>query len=97
MEIQNLRNIPQYFEGKGEVKGFAFTQIKKCENAYLFQVKTPFNTTHYEVFKHKINKQYGNVSYPKSKSFGVWAWCCNTLEQAERRYSELESKVKEAA
>ena len=58
------------FIGKGEVKGFIFTQIKKSEKAYIYKVETEVSK-HYEVFKHKENTQFNCISYPSSKGFGV--------------------------
>ena len=40
------------FEGKGEVKGFLFTQVVKGEKSYIYEVKFN-NSRHYEVFKRK--------------------------------------------
>ena len=47
-----MKQLQQNFTGKGQVKGFTFTQIKKNEHAYIYEVNTG-NSIHYEVFKHK--------------------------------------------
>ena len=86
MDIKQLQTT---FIGKGQVKGFIFTQLKKSKYGYLYEVKTPYST-HYEVFKHKVNIQFNCISYPSDKSFGFWAWCCPTLERAIEKFEELE-------
>lgn len=69
------------FIGKGEVKGFEFTQLKKTDYGYIYAVNTG-ERVHFEVFKHKENTRYNCVSYPKTKAFGVWAWATDTFEHA---------------
>lgn len=77
-----MRELQEEFIGKGQVKGFTFTQIKKSEHGYIYEVNTKDNI-HYEVFYHKENKLYECVSYPSNKAFGVWAWTCRALDIAE--------------
>jgi hypothetical protein len=78
------------FFGKGEVKGYKFTQIQKSDIAFIYEV-TSSRRKHYEVFKKKVNNRYNCISYPKSKSFGIWAWTCMTLEVAIAKVNELNS------
>lgn len=76
-----MRELKTDFIGKGEVKGFEFTQLKKTEKGYIYAVNTG-NNVHFEVFKHKCNKRFECVSYPKTRAFGVWAWTVGTFEDA---------------
>ena len=71
-----MRELQEQFIGKGEVKGFIFTQIKKSEYAYVYEVDNG-TRKYYEVFFRKENKQFYCVSYPSSKAFGLWAWSAN--------------------
>lgn len=73
----DVKELPLEFKGSGEVRGFTFKQVAKSDLGYVYQV----NGDYYEVFKRKIN-QYGGVSYPKSKSFGKWAWYVKSLDKA---------------
>jgi len=73
------------FEGKGEVKGVTFTQVEKSEKGYIYERSDGY----FEVFRKKINKRFNTISYPKSKSFGSWAWCCNSLENARIRLAQF--------
>ena len=92
-----MRELQEEFIGKGEVKGFKFTQIKKTEYAYLYQVEDySTNRMRYEVFKRRINKRYECVSYPKSKSFGLWAWSIFNYQKALQKFEEI-SLAKEAS
>ena len=76
-----MRELKEYFVGKGQVKHYVFNQIKATKYAYLYEVKAN-DVIHYEVFKRYLNTMYDCVSYPTDKAFGVWAWTCGTLERA---------------
>jgi hypothetical protein len=82
-EIKELRTE---FTGKGEVKGYYFTQILKSDNAYIYAVD---GGKYYEVFKRKVNRRFSQVSYPNSKSFGIWAWTCKSYDKALERFEKL--------
>lgn len=83
-----MKKLELNFIGRGQVKGFIFTQINKSYYAYIYEVKTG-NSTHYEVFKHKENTHFNCVSYPSNKAFGIWAWSCTKLERAIEKFEEL--------
>ena len=68
-----LKELEISFDGRGEVKGYKFEQIMKSDKAYIYK-KNLEDITTYEVFKRMENVQFGCVSYPGSKSFGLWAW-----------------------
>jgi hypothetical protein len=78
------------FEGKGEVKGTLFKQIRKHEKAYLYEL-TDIETgqIRYEVFEPVYNKRFDCISYPGSKSFGKTAWCYNDTHKAIEKYRIL--------
>jgi len=87
-----MKELKESFKGKGEVKGFFFTQIVKKDYGYIYRVTTDVDTNrfmHYEVFKRVENKRFECVSYPKSKSFGKWAWTCSNMERAMVRLEEI--------
>jgi hypothetical protein len=88
-----MKELPIEFTGKGEVRDFRFRQLKRTENAYLYEVTTETGI-HYEVFEHRVNSMYGTVTYPGSKSFGVWAYCIRDLQRAKQRLSDIERKLK---
>ena len=77
-----MKQLQQQFKGRGEVKGYNFTQVQKSDLGYVYQ-KELNGSLSYEVFKRKENKRFDCISYPTSNSFGVWAWDCKTLERAE--------------
>lgn len=76
------------FTGRGEVGGKTFRQIKASETAYLYEVMDESGVC-YEVFKKKVNRHYDCISYPSSKSFGVWAWTYNDYVKAVDKFKEL--------
>lgn len=82
------RGLPLEFVGKGEVKGMFFTQVRSSERGFLYSVMDA-GSVHYEVFERKVNQQYGGLSYPRSKSFGKWAWSYTSLDRAVERFNNL--------
>ena len=67
-----MKELQKEFIGKGEVHGFKFTQLERTNKAYLYKVDVN-GQIHFEIFKRRENLRYGNVSYPTSKAFGIWA------------------------
>ena len=86
-----LRELPVEFVGTGEVRGFQFRQVSRTMFGYIYEVRVPgTEECHYEVFRRMENARFGCVSYPKSKSFGAWAWCCDSLAKARERLKAFE-------
>lgn len=83
-----MKELKEYFSGRGQVKGYVFNQISKTKHAYLYEVKGN-GTIHYEVFKRVENEMYDCVSYPTDKGFGIWAWTCMDLESAKLRLTQI--------
>ena len=86
----NIKPLQIKFEGRGEVNGFTFALLGMTKAAFLYQVSN-CSGKHYEVFYKKINKRFACVSYPTSKSFGIWAWTFNDIKQAVRKFNEINS------
>ena len=86
-----MKQLQKEFIGRGEVRGFTFKQIERTEKAYLYEVTQPYaDKPHYEVFRHKINKRFGVVSYPFSgEGFGRWAWTYKSLSEAREKLAEI--------
>lgn len=87
-----MKELNEKFIGRGQVKGFIFTQKNKSKAGYVYEVNTG-STIHYEVFKRKENKQFNCISYPSDKAFGFWAWCCSDYERALFLFEELNIKA----
>ena len=86
-----LRELPVEFVGTGEVRRFQFRQVSRTMFGYIYEVRVPGKSgCHYEVFRRMENARFGCVSYPKSKSFGAWAWCCDSLAKARERLKGFE-------
>ena len=95
-----LKELDKEFEKKGEL----FTQIEKTDRYYIYKrdLKT---VVYYEVFERKSQKlndfwrQYDKKGkydgfesvevYPSNESFGNWAYCCCSLEIAQKRAKEF--------
>lgn len=88
-----MKELPIEFTGKGEVRGFRFRQLERTENAYLYEVTTETGI-HYEVFERRQNPRFGAVSYPGSKSFGIWAYSIRKLDKAKKKLEYLNSKTR---
>ncbi len=90
-----MKQLNKTIQGRGEVKGYFFTQLEKTNLGYIYEKKCiETNKLSYEVFKHKENKHFDCVSYPSSKAFGVWAWDCLTLEKAKDILYNFKEPVK---
>ncbi len=83
-----MKQLRVRFHGKGEVKGYLFTQISKTDKAFIYEVSYD-DSKHYEVFKKKINHRFGCESYPTSNAFGLWAWTFMDLESAVKKFNGL--------
>lgn len=66
-----MKELDNVIKGRGETKGFTFTQVDKSEFAYIYQSKDA-DGRHvvYEVFRRVENKMFDCVSYPNSNGFG---------------------------
>jgi len=87
-----IKQLKTEFSGKGEVRGYQFSQIHKTSRAFIYEVSYG-EGKHYEVFKRRVNSRFGCVSYPTSKGFGIWAWTYSTLEKAIKKFNQLEQKI----
>ncbi|WP_405608372.1 hypothetical protein [Polaribacter sp. Asnod1-A03] len=79
-----MEELEKNIIGKGEVKGFLFTQIQQSDKAYLYAVNS-----YYEVFKKKQKTNSKKHCFPTSKAFGVWAWTYPTYEKAMEKFNHL--------
>ena len=97
-----MQELETTFEGRGEVRGTHFQQIRKSDLAFLYEL-TDIETgqIRYEVFT-KIESKGGSgilggvminfaekVLYPTSKQFGVTAWCIIDFPRAIKKFNEL--------
>lgn len=87
-----MKELEINFTGKGQVRGFKFTQLKRTQNAYLYEVNTGDNT-HYEIFERVENTRFGCVSYPSNNSFGKWASTTNSKTKALELLDYYDLKV----
>jgi hypothetical protein len=93
ISLNNIKDLPSSFLGKGEVKEMTFDLIVKNEIAYVYRVTDNRDfSVRYEVFKRKVNTLYNMISYPKSNSFGVWAWTFSSILDALDKFNNLTLK-----
>lgn len=91
-----IKELEEKFTGKGQVKGFLFTQVKKTEFGYIYKVLDGGNLR-YEVFKRKINSRFSCISYPSNNSFGIWAFTticilkANTILESFDKFEEVKN------
>ena len=83
-----IKELEKEFIGKGQVKGFKFTQIKKNKYAYIYKVSDGENI-HYEVFERKVNTRFNCESKPSNNAFGVWAWTSKDIAKSVSTFIEL--------
>lgn len=83
-----MKQLKKQFIGRGEVKGFKFTQVYHTNRAFLYEINTG-HSIYYEVFKKVVNRRFACVSYPTAKDFGIWAWTFYSLEEATEKFNQL--------
>ncbi|MDD4211590.1 MAG: hypothetical protein PHC46_04315 [Clostridia bacterium] len=88
-----MKIIDKTIIGKGDVKGITFTRIEEAENGYIYKRSDDL----FEVFEKRTQKEMTtNINgqeiyfeekelYPNSNAFGIWAWECTTLANAQIR------------
>ena len=86
-----MKELKEYFSGKGQVKGYVFNQISKTKLGFIYEVKGK-DSIHYEIFKRRENAMYNCISYPTDKAFGLWAWTCDNLERAGEILESFKTK-----
>jgi len=86
-----IKELETKFIGKGQVRGFVFTQICKTDNGFIYEVDN-YGNKYYEVFKKKLNTMYNNISYPTDKAFGIWAFTTYNLDKAKIMLNNLKNK-----
>lgn len=89
-----MKELEKNFMGRGETKGFAFTQLRRSNFAYIYEVTDTFGYKWYECFKRKENTRFNTISYPRQNAWGIWAWTETTLQEAEEKFDEI-NKLKD--
>ena len=87
--LKEMIELRKEFYGRGEVKGFRFVQLFKKSTGFFYKVFPLDAAPHYEVFERRINERYNTVTYPKSGSFGNYAWSYLEFEDAMIKYNQL--------
>lgn len=96
-EVEFASELPSSFIGRGEVKGFLFEKVESNGYAYIYKVTAVEGARpYYEIFEHRVNTQFGNNMYPKSNSFGKWAWTTYDLDRAYYYYRKATEKVQKS-
>ena len=90
-----MKELQENFEGTGEVKGKSFKQLLRSKEAYLYECTGKNFNTHYEVFLRRENDRFNVVSYPKSNSFGKWAWTYSDFNKAKEKFNDINQTAKE--
>ena len=102
--------LEKEFVGVGEVKGFKFKMLFENEKAFMYEVSYEnddgYTSKWYEVFERKVSKATDTIMngvmvhfderevYPRSNSFGVWAWCINNYDIAKAKFDYVSTMVK---
>lgn len=81
LKNNDITQLRESFKGIGEVNGYLFTKVLENDFAFIYK-KQINNRISYEVFEKRINKYYNCISYPTSKSFGIWAFDVSTYDKA---------------
>lgn len=87
--MEEIKILKKEFVGRGEVRGFHFTQIYMHDLFYVYKVDAdPEGKGHvyYELIMRKI--MFGREAYPGSRSFGIYGWTQPTLERISESIKE---------
>lgn len=89
----DMRELESVIKGRGEVRGFTFTQVAMSPYAYVYKQKDDeTGDVLYEVFRRVENRQFDCVSYPKSGGFGDSIYMgkvCSSVRRAMAYFGEL--------
>jgi len=101
----SLKLLEKQFTGKGNVKGYEFSQISFTEAAYLYEVKQN-DVIHYEIIKRLKSavcvdfekREFSDTDfkeiYPKDERFGTDAICFRgTEKEAINKLNEFSNKI----
>ena len=85
-----MKELDLKFECRGEVSGYSFVQSSKSPFGYIYEkTHSESGVVSYEVFRRMENVRFDCVCYPRSKSFGVWAFEFGDLNRAKQRFEEI--------
>jgi hypothetical protein len=92
--MKNIIKLESEFTGIGEVSGVQFSKVYEDENGYVYKrYDGDFSIPSFEAFYKKTapicidfkKRIYSETDfkevYPKSNSFGVWAWSVSGLQR----------------
>lgn len=66
-----MKELDKVINGRGEVRGFVFTQRMMSDCAYMYESFDGVSESSvYEVFRRVENNVFDNVSYPSRLGFG---------------------------
>lgn len=92
-----LKELPKQFNGKAEVSGVTFTQLKRDGKVALYKR----DDSYYEVVVTRVKKYTERISsgdythyeqYPTATSFGLYGWCIRDYNRALIKYRETISE-----
>lgn len=90
-----VKELEKEFNGRGEVRGYRFTQRAFNGYAYVYEVRgIEEGTCWWEVFERKVNTQFDCVSYPTSKAFGRWAFTSMHPTKTKELFARVTENVK---
>ena len=98
MLTENIIELPEKFDGAGEVHGMKFEQLLKSPSGFLFKVKDN-GKIRYEVIRRievnlfdwhtKTVLPQKRVKYPKAKDFGKDGWTYSIYNKALEKFNNL--------
>lgn len=87
--MNSIRQLQEQFAGTGEVRNYEFSLVSVTIRGSCYQIRLDGITTHFEVFRLKINNRWSCISSPTSVAFGIWAWTYKSLDDASRKLNSL--------
>lgn len=83
-----MKELSSVIYGRGEVRGFVFTQLFRSSCAYMYEKRDiSSGVLSYEVFRRVENRSFDCVSYPRSSGFGGSIYRAKDFGSYSRAYS----------
>ncbi len=92
-----MKTLPMNFTKFGDY----FTLIQRGDRSCIYKRRVSEKTIIYEVFLIKVKPErqiFGKIipaaeRLPHNEAFGYWAWICNSIDKAKKRFEELEKNI----
>ena len=81
--------------------GFTYVQVLRGKRSFVFEKKLTPEISYFEVFIRRVEPSVYILGkffdereiFPRDEDFSKWAWCYSSLEDALKKFIELERGI----